>query len=245
MYPILFRTRWFFVYSYTAVFAAAILLAIGLLWWREGKTAVSRWLDGLLIAAISAVFVGRVSFIVTQLDYFQGRPSELLQPWQGGITFHGAWLGGLLGLWLWSRFTKEPLLPLLNALTPSLALLVVAGWSACWLEGCAYGAETTLSLWSADLPDSFGVFVVRYRVQLFGIICALLLFASTVSGKSKGDFLQFFVTLSLTHAVLTFWRGDAVLTLHNNRIDTALHTLFALISLILLQYQQSKTRKTG
>ena len=35
-------------------------------------------------------------------------------------------------------------------------------------EGCAYGRETTLGWLAADLPDSFGVYAVRYRRSFWG-----------------------------------------------------------------------------
>lgn len=240
MYPILFRTQWFFVYSYTAAFAVGIFISLLGLAWREGRGALARWQDGLLAAGVGAILLGRVTFVLTQLDYFRERPEELWQPWQGGITYHGALLGGLVGLWLWSRVGQRPLLPLLDALAPALALLVSFGWVACWLEGCAYGAETFIGPFSADLPDSFGVFAVRYRTQLFGVLLGLVVFGLAVWFQERirdaRSFLTTLLLLSLAQGALTLLRGDAVLMLGSVRIDTALNLLFALIALVLLQY---------
>jgi phosphatidylglycerol:prolipoprotein diacylglycerol transferase len=240
MYPILFRTRYFFVYSYTAVFILGILLAIGLLIWREDKNSLNRWANRLLAMLAGALLCGRLSFLLTQLPYFQERPDALWRPWQGGITYHGAWLGALFGLWLWHRFSQESLASLLDALAVPFSLLVASGWLACWLEGCAYGAPTTFGLFSADLPDDFGVFAVRYQTQLLGMVGGLLVLGWAIWYGRKGVngrlFLLTTLILSIGQGLITLWRGDTVIMLGNGRIDTWLHLITTLICILLLQY---------
>ena len=237
MFPILARTRWFFIYAYTAVLTIGVLLSIFIIYKRAGKTAVSSWFDGVLFALFGALLLGRASFIATQWDYYLERSDELGQLWQGGLTLHGAWLGGLVGIWIWSYLTKQSSRLLLQKMAPTVPLLFVFGWTACWLEGCAYGAQTTFGPFSANLPDHLGVFAVRYQAQLAGIIFNLLLLGWV---RWFGDNGRLFLPLTIAsfaaHGVITFIRGDTVYQVGQLRLDTVLDLGVVLLCLILLQY---------
>ncbi|MEM7118527.1 MAG: prolipoprotein diacylglyceryl transferase family protein, partial [Chloroflexota bacterium] len=193
-------------------------------------------LDLLLWCGGTAVLLGRAGFIWGQRTYFSERPEEIWQLWQGGFAYHGALLGGLLGLWLWHR-RQSPRPAILTDLAPTLAILHLFGWSACLLEGCAYGQETTLGLLAADLSDDFGVTAVRYQTQALGILFSLLIFAIA---WWKPSFWLTLALLSLLHAGLTFLRGDPMLQLGTWRLDTLLSLAIALIALFLLKYQRQR-----
>lgn len=239
MLPILYRTPWFFVYSFTAVYTLALLLGVvitGRLAQRWG------WVDGLLLALALALLLGRLTFVAAQWSYFQERPSDMWRLWQGGFTYHGVLVGALLGLWLWARWQKRPLWPLLDLLTPLLCWLSAAGWLACWLEGCAYGLPTTLGLFAADLPDNLGVFAVRYQVQWLGVAWSLLVLALVWRWRRQvGNgrlFLVALLLLSLGRVALMPLRGDTAVALANWRLDGWLDSGFALLGLLLLQYRR-------
>lgn len=242
MYPYLFRTPWFFIYSYTAVFLIGILISIGITTHINKKLTVSGWFDGWLVGMAGAIIGGRLGFIWLSREYYQERPSQL-GLWHGGISYHAALFGGLfvLGMWCWGW--KRPLFPHLNLFAPALTLLSAFGWFACWLEGCAYGAETTLGPFASDLPDAFGVFAVRYQTQWLGIATSLLIFAFAMwqikRQKTNNLFGWVLLTLSLSHLGITFLRGDTVAMLGIFRIDTLLDSILVLISLILLKYTQN------
>ena len=245
MYPYLFRTPWFFVYSYTAVFLIGILISIGLTSRINQKFVIPDWFDGWLAGMTGAILAGRLGFVWLARIYYQERPDEL-GLWRGGLNYHAALAGGLviLGIWCWVR--KRPFLTQLNLFAPALALISTFGWFACWLEGCAYGAETTIGPFAADLPDSFGVFAVRYQTQLIGIIASLIIFAFTIwifkQNKTSRLFALTMLTLSLTQFGITLLRGDAITTIGTIRLDTLLNSIFVFISLILLKYPQQPSK---
>lgn len=240
MYPILTRLGPFFVYSYTAVFAIGLLLG----WVVTYRQSTAQYLAGWPDAALAALLLGwlgaRLSFVLLNWGYFGERPSELLHLWQGGLTAYGGLLGGLIGLGLWCWWRKRPFLPYAALFSPALLLLISTGWAACWVEGCAYGAQTTLGPLAANLPDTFGVFAVRYQTQLLGIglnFAALLLVLWRQKRGGNGRlFPSTLLLASLIQFSLTFLRGDEVARFAGWRLDSWLALLLAILALLLLQY---------
>jgi phosphatidylglycerol:prolipoprotein diacylglycerol transferase len=211
-----------------------------------GQKSVARWRDAALAILLFGWLGARLSFVLLNWSYFAERPSELLRLWQGGLTAFGGLVGGLLGLGLWCWWRKRPLLPYAALFSPAFLLLIVTGWAACWVEGCAYGAATTLGPLAADLPDHFGVFAVRYQTQLLGIGLNLLALVFVWYWQRQwGNGRLFPITLllaSLIHFGLTFLRGDTALALAGWRLDSWLALLFAIVGLFLLQYGRLKNR---
>ena len=169
MYPILTRLGPFFVYSFTAVFASGLLLSWAMTQRQAAWLNTPRWPDAALTTLVCGWLGARLTFIWLNWGYFVERPSELFRLWQGGLTAYGGLASGLVGLGVWCWWQKRPFLSYAGLFSPALLLITITGWAACWLEGCAFGALTTLGPLAADLPDTFGVFAVRYQTQLLGI----------------------------------------------------------------------------
>jgi phosphatidylglycerol:prolipoprotein diacylglycerol transferase len=243
MFPILDRLGGYFIYSFTAVWGIGILLALAVTWRvaKPWRTPHSDWWDGAMAAGLMALIGGRMGYWLGQWAYFAERPSAMWQVWAGGFSYTGALLGGLLGLWGWCRWRQRPFAHYALLLSPGLALLSMAGWTACWLHGCAYGAKTTLAPWSANLADNYGVFAVRYQTQLLGISLSLLLFmALLISIRRRPSPRLFWAALlgvTLIQLLISRWRGDLIGYVGGAHLDTAVNLIIVLICLILLQYQ--------
>lgn len=241
MHPILTRLGPFFITSYTAVFAIGVLLS----WVVCQRQSIARkqphWKDAALTTLISGWLGARISFVFFNWSYYAQRPSEIFHFWQGGLTAFGGLSAGLLGLWLWSRWGKRPFLSYANSFAPALLLLIITGWAACWFEGCAYGAETVLGPLAADLPDTFGLFALRYQTQLLGILLNLTALGFIFLWQRRWENGRLFpLTLliaSLIHFGLTFLRGDVIPILAGWRLDSWLALFFAILALFLLQYE--------
>lgn len=243
MIPILTRFGSSFLFSFTAILGLGILLGIALTYWLADEWR-PQWWDAWLVIMVCAWLGGRLTFIAVNWEYYGQRPSQIWQLWQAGQTYHGALLAGLAGLWGWCRWRRRPFAAYAALFVPALALVMAFGWAACWFEGCAYGAETTLNPFAADLPDEFGVYALRYRTQLLGVVLSLGVLTAVLLLRSRlppaSLFLFTLFSLSLSHLGLTILRGDSVPLLFNLRIDTLLNLFLVLISLILLQYWRSK-----
>jgi len=175
MHPILGRYGPFFLHSFTVVMAIGLAAGIGLTTWLERRDDRNwpGWIDGLIVTLLAGLIGGRAGFVFANWTYFSEEPGQIGLVWQGGLSYHGALLAGLLGLLLWTAWRGRAFAQYAGLLAPALVLVSAFGWLACWFEGCAFGRETTFGLLAADLPDSYGVYGLRYQTQLLGLALGL------------------------------------------------------------------------
>jgi phosphatidylglycerol---prolipoprotein diacylglyceryl transferase len=231
MYPILGRYGPFFFYSYTAVLGSGLLLALALLRAPARRAFGDNWWHGVILALLVALVAGRAGFVASHADYFRAHPEESWRVWEGGLSFYPA-LGFALGmLFLWSRYQALSFYRLAALLAPGALLWGSAGWLACWLEGCGYGREAVFGWFSADLPDEYGVYAVRYQTQLLGAAVMLLvtLLIWRLAPRLQAAPL-FWLALALaggSRALVSLWRGDPAPEVAGWRLDTILDMLLA------------------
>jgi phosphatidylglycerol---prolipoprotein diacylglyceryl transferase len=271
MYPILHRYGPFFLYSYTVVMIVGGVLAVGLTWWQlrqrsaPGSSASSAqaqakglyaipalqttWFDGILVLLAAGLVGGRVGFVIGAWDYFQLHADEAWQLWQGGLSYHGALLAGGVALGIWSFWKcsvfRMPYSVFLNhslgLYAPGFALLVIFGWGACWLDGCAYGQETVPGWLAADLPDAYGVFAVRYQTQVGGMLTGLVglllpwgLARWLRMGNPAWLFGLTLLLVSLGHLLVGLGRGDELPLLWGWPVGLWLDGMLALMALLVM-----------
>lgn len=236
MHPILGRYGPFLFYSYTILLGSGLLLGLALVAWQaRHRPAPAHWLDGVVAGLLPALVAGRAGYVLAHRDYFWTHLDETWRLWQGGLSYHAALFGGVLGLLLWCRHRRCSLPDYADLLAPAGALWSAFGWSACWFEGCAYGQETYLGPLAADLPDSLGVYAIRYQTQAAGIGVSLLALALFCYWQRKlppgGGFWLVAAVLSLGRALITLYRGDLQSLFGPVSVSTVVDTLLALVSL--------------
>lgn len=252
MYPILARLGSHFVYSYMMMMglglAAAITLAYGQL--RHQPSRWRSWFDGLLVGLMAGFVVGRALFVWGNSDYFRANPQEAWQIGLGGVNYHGVVITGILVFALWQRGCRQDVRAQLGAAAWPLVAWSLAGWLACYLEGCAYGQVATLGWFSANLPDSYGVFAVRVQTQLLGagwsgfvgVVLAVGWWRGRVSDHTLFGWVMFL--LCLGRAVINIWRGDPMPQWHTIRWDTLADAFLALLALTALLWPRKSSRST-
>jgi phosphatidylglycerol:prolipoprotein diacylglycerol transferase len=251
MYPILARYGPFFLYTYTFVIGLGLAAAVGLTAWRERRDGRARpgWIDGLLIALFAGIVTGRAIFVWANRPYFHEHPAEIALVWQGGLSYHGVLIAGLVAFSIWLLWRGHAQGDYAGLLAPALAVGSAFGWLACWLEGCAYGQETVFGPLAADLPDSFGVRGLRYQTQLVGLVLSLLaLLLLLILRRRVRPGLLFWLALLLlsgSRVIVGLLRGDAAPMLGQLRLDVTADALLALVSLaaILVTWATGKTTR--
>ncbi|MBN1966345.1 MAG: prolipoprotein diacylglyceryl transferase [Anaerolineae bacterium] len=216
------------VETFTALVAAAALLGLAVVTGTARRPGDSRLLPGLdvgLGGVVGGVIGARLLHVLLWWPYFRDHLSEVFKLGAGGLSWHGALYGGLIGLWLAARWQSTQrravsLRPVRDALALAWPLGLMAGWGACWAAACGYGAEVwTLAdfpTWAvSEAPDVFGFVAPRYNTQLFGVGfgAALLLVIGllTLSGRLRDYRLWLALLLTGTGMfVLGFWRGDGL-----------------------------------
>ncbi|NTW99441.1 MAG: prolipoprotein diacylglyceryl transferase, partial [Geobacteraceae bacterium] len=121
--------------------------------------------DLVFYGAMGVVLGGRTGYILFyNLGYYLANPLKLFAVWEGGMSFHGGFLGVVLAFWLYAHRKKIPLL----ALTDMAALCAPVGLGlgriGNFINGELYGRPTDAA-WGIIFPGSDGV--PRHPSQLY------------------------------------------------------------------------------
>ena len=128
--------------------------------WQENE------LDDLLFyGALGVILGGRLGYVLFyQPGYFLGHPLEIFALWQGGMSFHGGFLGVLIAMWLYARKTGKRWLVIMDFVAPLVPLGLGAGRLGNFINGELWGRATDLP-WGMVFPkvDS----IARHPSQLY------------------------------------------------------------------------------
>lgn len=232
MYPILFRVSGHPFYSYTVLLDVGLLLGLAIAWWQARQQGTmdnpGAVVDAAFWSVIGGVIGGRAAYVLAQHEYFAYHPEEIWQVWKGGLSWHGAFLGGVVALLAWHtlrawltprprdggpRQMPPPLLSMTDALAPGLALGSTFGWLGCFLSGVAHGVVSYGPL-TYDLPDLYGVHARRFATQPVGAAWSLAVFALLLAGRRSRQGFRTFAYLFLAFGgdlLLAFTRADETL----------------------------------
>jgi len=212
----------FTVRTFTLALALGFAVCAGLVFVYAPRKGLRRaTVMDACIGALAGVVIGaRLEFVLLNWDYFADNLNEALRPQSGGLSWHGAVIGGLIGLLIVAKLRKLPAADLLDMLTPAPALLMLSGWYACWSANgaCGYGLEVdTLARYPSyavsEAPDIYGIIAPRYNTQMFGIVLAIVLLALAAVLLWRGwlPYRRFWLLLALASVAtffVGFWRGD-------------------------------------
>ena len=142
--PIAFTIGGVAVRWYGIMIALGVLVIV--LWMlRQVKKGTRLSYDTLFTAALiaipSGIIVSRLLHVVDRWVYV-GSPGSI---WAfEGLTIWGAILGATLGIWVYSRFSDFKFGYFMDLVTPAVLLAQVIGRIGCTINGCCYGAATSL-----------------------------------------------------------------------------------------------------
>ena len=114
--------------------------------WRGINEAL---IDDLLFFGVLGVILGgRLGYVLFyKFGYYAAHPLEILSVWQGGMSFHGGFLGVLIATWLVARKHKLHFLRLTDFIAPLIPCGLAAGRMGNFINGELWGR-----LAPADLP---------------------------------------------------------------------------------------------
>jgi len=223
MHPILLRTEGFILYTYTVLLDVGLVCGL-VLTWLEGRRLEgqpNRALNAAFYALCAGILGARTGYVLANWPYFAEHLSDAVRLWEGGLSWYGGFVGGLIALIVyatWLRREKPPSFwPLADALTPGLVLGVAWGWLACWMAGCAYGAPASGGTWFVqDLPDIYGVRDLRFATQLLGAALSFAAFVFLWATRRRWPVAGFSFSIGLmlmggTGYLLELTRGDDTL----------------------------------
>lgn len=147
--PIIFSIGSFVVRWYGLMIDIAVITVV--VWalhavQKSARLTYDTVLNAALVGVPSGLVFSRLLHIIDQWQYFASRPlSGLLSG--DGLTIYGAVLGAVLGLWVYSKWSKFQFGYLADILAPATILGQAIGRVGCIINGCCYGLVTDLP-WS-------------------------------------------------------------------------------------------------
>ena len=165
MYPVLFRIGSLDITSFGVLVALGALAG---LWVFRRELARAGLPDAALDAAVYGLVGGLIG--AKLLYVFEHRaegPFFSLVLDRGGMSWFGGFVGGLLAGYVTIRANRWPLVPVLAAATPALAVGQMLGRIGCFLVGDDYGHPTDLP-WGVAFPDGLPPTTARvHPTQLY------------------------------------------------------------------------------
>lgn len=246
MYPLL-RIGPVTVASYSALLSVGLLVGAAIVYLeaRRQELNITCMLDAALVAAVGGLLGARVAYVAVNWAYYSDHLDQAFNLWGGGHIWYGGLIGGLVAVLVYAAARRASPWPLLDALAPGVAFFSICAWLGCFLNKCAYGAETypgqglpwALSL---ELPDMYDVWVPRVAVQLVGagwgtIVLGVVILAGR-NPRFEGFVFPLWLALYCAGSFgLGFLRADPVLVVTGWRLDRAADlTLFAVGTVILV-----------
>jgi len=172
--PVLIELGPFPVRWYALAYLAGLLLGWRLaqrliarndLFAASGPPKLAQLDDFLLWAAIGIVCGGRLGFVLFyNLDYYLENPLEIIQPWRGGMSFHGGAAGLMVATYLFARRQALPFLTLMDVVTAVAPVGLFFGRIANFINGELYGRVSDVP-WAILFPR--GGFLPRHPSQLY------------------------------------------------------------------------------
>lgn len=251
MHPTLFTIGNLNIPTYTVLLDLGLILGL-LLTYYEGRRQLDRGtlaLDFGLWVVIGGILGGRIGYVLANWSAFSEDWASVIRIWEGGLSFHGAVLGGLLVMIVFALFHRRdekpvPFWQLADVLTPGLALGIAFGWAACLLGGCAYGVLGE-GIGYAVLPDLYGVEASRFATQAVGLGYSLLLFLGAWLMRrhwpfAGASFLLYALLYFAGQFFLEFTRGDEAIYVGPWRLAQVLNLVLALaagVALLMLWWR--------
>jgi phosphatidylglycerol:prolipoprotein diacylglycerol transferase len=181
--------RW---YGLMYLVGFALLLVVGryAIRTRPHATWTARDLDDALFYGILGTIVGgRLGYVLFyKLHDYLADPAAILRVWEGGMSFHGGFLGVVAGMWLFARTHRKHWLDVTDSIAPLVPLGLACGRLGNFINGELWGRATDVS-WAMVFPQVDRV--PRHPSQLYefaleGVVLFLILWWYSAKPRPRG-----------------------------------------------------------
>lgn len=225
---------------YGAIIAFGFLLA-ALYASRRAKhfgLTVDDLIDMLIISVPIAIVGARLYYVVFNFSLYRDNPIDIIKIWEGGLAIYGGIIGGIIGVFIFSRVKKIPMAPVLDL--GSLGMLIgqaVGRWGN-FINREAFGRMTDVP-WKMGLTTAAGTFYYHPTFlyeSLWNLIGLLLLHLYTKKRRYDGEIFLLYVAW---YGFGRFWieglRTDSLYLFSTGiRVSQLLAGATFLVSLVLL-----------
>ena len=251
----------FSVYSLMMLTAGIAGFSVAFLYARWRGISFTSIAAAACLCIIAGAFAARAQYVWMNWDYFAENTELITDLSVGGTSWRGAFLTGLVALFLFTLVTRQSFWQFADAAALGAALASSIGWYGAHITHLYYGLALEAAQNSAgifeplranvrafafqfvqDLPDAYNVIALRIPVQLMASIFFLVLFFVLVyialREKSRAHdgsaFLWFLVCASAAGFIFGFWRGDATVFWNGLRADQWIDLMVLILALGLM-----------
>ena len=120
---------------------------------RHGLSITLEQIDDLIFyCAVGLILGGRVGYMLFyNFDILARDPLALFKVWQGGMSFHGGLLGGIIGLYLYSKKQSFSFILILDCVAPWVPPGLFFGRLGNFINGELFGRVTDVP-WAVVFP---------------------------------------------------------------------------------------------
>jgi len=153
MYRTLFDIGPLSIHTYGVALAVAFWLGIEL----SARLARERGMDPVkivdlgIVILLSSVAGSRFLYVIQHLEDYRGDLLGMLRVWEGGLTFYGGLIAGVIFGIGFLKVKKVPVREAIDVVAPQIALGIAIARIGCFLNGCCFGIETDLP-WACSFP---------------------------------------------------------------------------------------------
>lgn len=138
--------------AYLFGFVSALVLGLYRAKRSNGLWTSDQVNDLVFYCALGVIIGGRIGYMLFyDFSGFLAQPLTLFKVWQGGMSFHGGFVGVVVAVFLFGRKTHKTMLSLGDFVAPLVPLGLAAGRAANFINGELWGRVTTCP-WGMVFP---------------------------------------------------------------------------------------------
>jgi len=238
---------------YGAIIAFGFLLAVFYVTRRAkhfGLTA-DNIIDMLIISVPIGVISARLYYVIFNFSLYRDNLIDIVKIWEGGLAIYGGVLGGILGVFIYSRVKKIPMTPVLDVGSFGLIIGQTIGRWGNFINREAFGALTDVP-WKMGLTTYAGTFYVHPTFlyeSLWNIIGFVVLHFYSKKRKYDGQiFLLYVAWYGLGRVWIEGLRTDSLYLfgtgIRVSQLLALLSLLAALTILLVNRFAKHKNPRT-
>lgn len=187
--------RW---YGLMYLIAFVLFMWLSRIRMRQVSAITAVDLDNLLtVGVLGVVLGGRLGYVLFyKPEYYLAHPTEILAVWQGGMSFHGGFLGVLVAAWVYAWRKGWRFFDLMDFIAPGVPTGLAAGRLGNFINGELWGRPTQ-GPWAVIFPQS-GDMQPRHPSQLYefaleGVLLFVVLWLYARQPRRSGSISALFL----------------------------------------------------
>lgn len=212
------------IYYYGVIMALAIAIGVLVSDWAGTKFFALKKetiIDLAPYLIIFGIIGARLYYCILSYDFYLRFPTEIIAIRHGGISIHGAILGGLIGLWFFAKRHKINPIKLCDVSAIGLSLAQAIGRWGNFFNSEAFGAPTNLPWKLYIAPQYRPIPYQEYQYfhpaflyeSILDVVIFIILLALVKTGKLKKDgnlALIYLILYSIVRIIVEMFRLDSV-----------------------------------